>query len=1632
MAQNLRQKLKEVGSKLEKPPQSKASLLKLLKQAEICLSEIDQSPSKSLLGSVQSCANTVAKEEYLKHQDRDVQLLVAACICETMRIMAPEPPYTDDVLKEAFSLIVGTLTSLSEINSPSFGRSIAILETLGKYRSCVVLLDLECNDLVREIFTTFLSVASNDHPEAVLMSMQSIMVLLIDESEDVQEEPVLALLAALGQQKKDISSAGRRLAMNVIKQCAVKLEPCINKLLISALSRTASSQNGHFDHHEAIYEIYCGAPQILHGVVAYMIEELSVDQLDVRLKSVNLLGRIFSLPESNITEVFRPLFLEFLKKLTDSAAKVRISAVEHVKACLLCNFCRPDAAEIISALADRLSDHDEHVREQAVAAICDVIKHTSNLIPVGTVKLVSERLQDKSITVKRYTQERLVELYRLRCLKCSDPSFDYDEYKWLPRKILRCFYDNDLRYETLDIFLSDSLIPTEITVKDYMKHWIAAFSEFEKIETKAFEQVLLQRKRLQEELQSYLMLRKKYQDNDAPDILKRTLGCVRAMSRLFKDPSRAEESFQMLNQLKDDNVWKTLTSLLDYNIGTAQSLMARDDLLKAIGDKHPLYDFLATLSIKCSYILFNKEHVKEILDELLLHKSAGNGSLVLSCLNLLVILASFFPSIFRGAEEQLVLLLKDDNETIKEGIVHILAKAGGSIRDQLPMLAGSVDILLERLCLEGTRKQAKYSVQALAAITIDDGLKSLSLLYKHLVDMLEKKTHLPAILQSLGCIAQIAMPIFETREEEIVGFISDKIMDGSIVESTSQTDWDDKSEKCLLKIFAIKTLVKSYLPVKDAHVRSGIENLLEMLKGVLTFGEVSQGVESSAVDKAHLRLASATAILRLSKVWDHKIPIDVFHLTVRISQDIYPQVRKLFLSKVYQYAKDRLVDAKYVIALPLGMDGMTEHEYKEYRQCLVEIVEMLYREARSRQLYVPSGQNVPSDYPEHILAYFVHSLAHDDAYPNLDERPSATAFVPIYRKLHTFLSVLLHQNEKEKQEAICTDVHDRACAIISVFQSIKSSADLVDLTKSKNSHVICDIGLGIMKHLCSKQFDTDLTNSIPLPSVLYGPVEKSNDRMANGDCPLSWLSRDDLFVHFQSLSLQTGAQVEPAALKDKKKSKPRDKDETELPLKKMMKMLKSNKSKKKATVTPTSLGSTKKQEDDLDILSMVKEIESENLTGGKSLEVGELATSLDREETINGENNGDVSVSQRNDIKINKEANVRDSNYKRKDRDLDKLTGDDSVKSNKKHKKLEDNLNGGTDLTSESVHVDHSSNHLEGELSIDRVGVRQSNETDLTETAVRTGKRLPSRGKRKSTTWTLEDDIHNDGEAKHNKKVGSSLPDEKFSSTRGYVRSTKKSKRKSAALLEKCSFGKADKSDLELIGCRVKVWWPMDKRFYKGVVQSFDVSKKKHVIVYDDGDVETLKLEKEKWERINDDDDDEEQEEEEGGGDDDGNEDNDSGGDMLKQPESSTPSTSQQKSSRSRIVKRGRAASGKRKRKVKKKENSSNSSVKASLKSSKTSSPSQEAESEDASQHSDLHDQDGSRPIDEDHEEETKTAASEALPERENGDDDLKVTNEDNTIDEDKLQPSSSQIIEGSKEKQKDCREPKKESGEPL
>ncbi|RDX89521.1 Sister chromatid cohesion protein PDS5-like B, partial [Mucuna pruriens] len=1421
MAQKPHLQLKELGSKLETLPSSKDALIKPLKQATTCLAELDQSPSTSTLESMKPFFNAIVKPELLKHQDRDVKLLVATCVCEITRITAPEAPYSDEILKDIFQLIVGTFSGLSDTNGPSFGRRVVILETLARYRSCVVMLDLECDDLVNAMFSTFFAVARDDHPESVLSSMQTIMVVLLEESEDVREDLLSILLSKLGREKKGVNMAARRLAMNVIQQCVGKLEPNIKQFLLSLMSGDSKPLNSQVEYHGVIYDLYCCAPQILSGVLPYVTGELLTDQLEIRLKAMNLVGDIISLPGSSIPEAFQPIFSEFLKRLTDRVVDVRMSVLEHVKNCLLLNPFRAETPQIISALCERLLDFDENVRKQVVAVICDVACHALNTVPLETVKLVAERLRDKSLLVKKYTMERLAEVYRVVCEKSSD-TVNPNEYNWIPGKILRCFYDKDFRSDIIESVLCGSLFPVEFSICDIVKHWIGIFSGFDKVEVKALEKILEQKQRLQQEMQKYLSLR---QDKDIPEVQKKILFCFRVMSRSFADPIKAEESFQILDQLKDANIWKILANLVDPNSSLHQARAYRDDLLKILGEKHRLYEFLNTFSVKCSYLLFNKDHVKTILLETVAQKSAENAQCTQSCMNMLVIIARFSPLLLGGSEEELVNLLKDNNDTIKEGVLNVLAKAGGTIREQLAVTSSSVDLILERLCLEGSRRQAKYAVHALAAITKDDGLKSLSVLYKKLVDMLEEKTHLPAVLQSLGCIAQTAMPVFETRENEIKEFILNKILKIDSKEDHTRTSWDDKSDLCMLKIYGIKILVKSYLPVKDAHVRPDIDSLLDILRNILLYGEISKDLKSSSVDKANLKLASAKAVLHLSRLWDHKIPVDLFHLTLRVSEISFPQAKKIFLSKIHQYIKDRLLDAKYACAFLFNMFGSKPEEFTEDKQNLTDIIQM-HHQLKARQLSVQSDANSMTTYPEYILPYLVHALACNSC-PNVDECKDVGAYDNIYRQLYLILSMLLQRDEDAKSEVTTDKEKEIISTITSIFLSIKHSEDMMDTSKSKNSHAICDLGLAITKRLVQKDVDLQvLSHLVSLPPMLYKAPEKEGDDTVVSEVK-SWLADESVLTHFESLELE----MVPSQSAEDKTSKDDEKDGNEIPLRKMLKHIKSQgTSGKKVKRNKSVPAETKKTENDFDVLNMVRQINLDSLGTSTNFE-----PSNGHEHSLSKKALKDPEPATGKKRKAGETTPVSVPKRRRSSSAHGKLRLSTSISKASRRASGEDSPPPKLLLDAE-INPDADNKTMQREMV-------KSSEQDL----------LISSLKQKVKG---SDSYHNDELNKpdeHDMMSPDSIQLSEKTVSNNYkssIGSTKKGKRKSIAGLAKCTTKEGGIDTEDLIGCRIKVWWPMDKKFYGGTIKSYDSTKGKHVMLYDDGDVEILRLEKERWELI--------------------------------------------------------------------------------------------------------------------------------------------------------------------------------------
>ena len=60
---------------------------------------MDQSPSESMIKALDPVIEAMVANEVLGHFDLDVNISVACCICEILRIMAPNAPYSSRQLE---------------------------------------------------------------------------------------------------------------------------------------------------------------------------------------------------------------------------------------------------------------------------------------------------------------------------------------------------------------------------------------------------------------------------------------------------------------------------------------------------------------------------------------------------------------------------------------------------------------------------------------------------------------------------------------------------------------------------------------------------------------------------------------------------------------------------------------------------------------------------------------------------------------------------------------------------------------------------------------------------------------------------------------------------------------------------------------------------------------------------------------------------------------------------------------------------------------------------------------------------------------------------------------------------------------------------------------------------------------------------------------------------------------------------------------------------------------------------------------------------------------------------------------------------------------------------------------------
>ncbi|KAJ0536825.1 putative sister chromatid cohesion protein Pds5 [Helianthus annuus] len=222
---DLEQQLKEAGENLALPPSSFNHLLDLLDKTKQLLTRVGQAPSVSMQRALVPPMGALIADELITHSDIDVRISVAACLCEVARITAPEQSYKDEVMKEIFRLNVMAFEQLGDVTGRSYYKVIHILQSVAKVKSCLLMLDLECDALVLEMFEQFLTKIRISHPHTVFSDVETIMTLIIEESDEVATELLSLLISHVKQENQFVSPASWKLAEKVLRNCKDTLKP---------------------------------------------------------------------------------------------------------------------------------------------------------------------------------------------------------------------------------------------------------------------------------------------------------------------------------------------------------------------------------------------------------------------------------------------------------------------------------------------------------------------------------------------------------------------------------------------------------------------------------------------------------------------------------------------------------------------------------------------------------------------------------------------------------------------------------------------------------------------------------------------------------------------------------------------------------------------------------------------------------------------------------------------------------------------------------------------------------------------------------------------------------------------------------------------------------------------------------------------------------------------------------------------------------------------------------------------------------------------------------------------------------------------------------------------------------------
>ncbi|KAM6147150.1 sister chromatid cohesion protein PDS5 homolog B [Phoenicopterus ruber ruber] len=1058
--------VKEISDKI-----SKEEMVRRLKMVVKTFMDMDQD-SEEEKELYLNLALHLASDFFLKHPDKDVRLLVACCLADIFRIYAPEAPYTSpDKLKDIFMFITRQLKGLEDTKSPQFNRYFYLLENIAWVKSYNICFELEdSNEIFTQLYRTLFSVINNGHNQKVHMHMVDLMSSIICEGDTVSQELLDTVLVNLVPAHKNLNKQAYDLAKALLKRTAQAIEPYITNFFNQVLMLGKTSISDLSEHvFDLILELYNIDSHLLLSVLPQLEFKLKSNDNEERLQVVKLLAKMFGAKDSELASQNKPLWQCYLGRFNDIHVPIRLECVKFASHCLMNH---PDLAkDLTEYLKVRSHDPEEAIRHDVIVSIVTAAKKDLLLVNDHLLNFVRERTLDKRWRVRKEAMMGLAQIYKKYSLQSEAGKEAAKQISWIKDKLLHIYYQNSIDDRLLvERIFAQYMVPHNLETNERMKCLYYLYATLDSNAVKALNEMWKCQNLLRHQVKDLVDLIKQPK-TDASS--KAIFSKVMVITRNLPDPGKAQDFMKKFTQVLEDDekIRSQLEMLVSPTCSCKQAEGCVREITKKLGNpKQPTNPFLEMIKFlleRIAPVHIDTESISALIKQV--NKSIDGTAddedegvptdqAIRAGLELLKVLSFTHPISFHSAEtfESLLACLKMDDEKVAEAALQIFKNTGSKIEEDFPHIRSALLPVLHHKAKKGPPRQAKYAIHCIHAI-----FSSKETQFAQIFEPLHKSLdpsnfeHLITPLVTIGHIAMLAPDQFAAPLKSLVAtfIVKDLLMNDRLPGKKTTKLWvpdEEVSPETLVKIQAIKMMVRWLLGMKNNHSKSGTSTLRLLTTILHSDGDLTEQGKISKPDMSRLRLAAGNAIVKLAQepCYHEIITLEQYQLCALAINDECYQVRQIFAQKLHKGLSRLRLPLEYMAICALCAKDPVKERRAHARQCLVKNINVR-REYLKQHAAV--SEKLLSLLPEYVVPYTIHLLAHDPDYVKVQD---IEQLKDIKECLWFILEILMAKNENNSHAFIRKMVEN--------IKQTKDAQGPDDPKMNEKLYTVCDVAMNII------------------------------------------------------------------------------------------------------------------------------------------------------------------------------------------------------------------------------------------------------------------------------------------------------------------------------------------------------------------------------------------------------------------------------------------------------------------------------------------------------------------------------------------------------------------------------------------